>query len=366
MVIGLWLASLLLALLTLLPLWRFEAWWVRGLDFPRLQLAVLAGVIVTLQLLFTDLTRLNQWPMLLISSGCLIFQLWWIVPYTPLFRKEVMATTADNTKPCIAILNANVLGPNRNAQALIDLVNQHQPDILVTLESNSWWQQQLDQLSDKYGYSVKCPLDNLYGMHVYSRLPLHNTAIQFLVEDNVPSIHAEAELDDGSRIAVHFLHPAPPSPTENPSSEERDAELLVMASSVKDVKTPVIVAGDLNDVAWSETTRLFRKISGLLDPRIGRGMFNSYHADYPFMRWPLDHLFHSSHFTLQHLQRLPSIGSDHFPMLIRLCYTGQQRPQDGIDPDQDDKELAQDKMMAQAVSPEQVHRPEALAVARLS
>ena len=92
MVIGLWLASLLLALLTLLPLWRFEAWWVRGLDFPRLQLAVLAGVIVTLQLLFTDLTRLNQWPMLLISSGCLIFQLWWIVPYTGFYSREVPQT----------------------------------------------------------------------------------------------------------------------------------------------------------------------------------------------------------------------------------------------------------------------------------
>ena len=362
MVIGFWLASLLLALLTLLPLWRFEAWWVRGLDFPRLQLAVLAVVIVVLQLLFTDLTQVNQWSMLLISCGCLLFQLWWILPYTPLFPKEVMATAVNNTDPCIAILNANVLGPNRNSQALIDLVKQHQPDILVTLESDSWWQQQLDQLSDDYPYSVKCPLDNLYGMHVYSRLPLHNASLQFLVEEEVPSIHAEAELTDGSRITLHFLHPAPPSPTENLSSEERDAELLVVASSVKDVTTPVIVAGDLNDVAWSETTRLFRKISGLLDPRIGRGMFNSFHADYPFMRWPLDHIFHSSHFTLQKLQRLPAIGSDHFPMLVRLCYTGRQQAQDGLEPDQDDKQLAQDKMMAQAVAPGQVHRPETQAV----
>ncbi|MBA2350786.1 MAG: hypothetical protein H0V78_03050, partial [Burkholderiales bacterium] len=26
----------LLALLTLLPIWRYEAWWVRGQDFPAL------------------------------------------------------------------------------------------------------------------------------------------------------------------------------------------------------------------------------------------------------------------------------------------------------------------------------------------
>ncbi|KKO45831.1 endonuclease [Arsukibacterium ikkense] len=361
MVIGLWLATLLIALLTLLPLWRHDAWWVRGLDFPRLQLTVLALLIIIMQLLLADLSELSQWPMLLITCGCFMFQLWWILPYTPLFPKEVKSTAANSSSACISILNANVLTSNRNAAGLIAMVRQHQPDILVTLESDSWWQQQLDQLSDSYPYSVKCPLDNLYGMHVYSRLPLHNPALQFLVEEGVPSVHAEVELSDGSHIAVHFLHPAPPSPTENDSSAERDAELLIVAASVKKAQIPVIVAGDLNDVAWSETTRLFRKISGLLDPRIGRGMYNSFHADIPVMRWPLDHLFHSSHFTLMQLQRLPSFGSDHFPMLIRLCYTGRQQPHQGLTPDPDDKQLARQKMAAQAVVPEQVHRPEMLA-----
>jgi endonuclease/exonuclease/phosphatase (EEP) superfamily protein YafD len=83
---------------------------------------------------------------------------------------------------------------------------------------------------------------------------------------------------------------------------------------------PAIVAGDLNDVAWSHTSRLFRRLSGLIDPRIGRGFYNSYHAEHWWMRWPLDHVFYGPEFLLRDLKRLPPFGSDHFPLLIDLDY----------------------------------------------
>ncbi|WP_416223160.1 endonuclease/exonuclease/phosphatase family protein, partial [Tianweitania sp.] len=64
--------------------------------------------------------------------------------------------------------------------------------------------------------------------------------------------------------------------------------------------------------------RRFRRISRLLDPRIGRRMVNSFDARYWFMRWPLDHLFHSAHFRLVDMQRLEAGGSDHFPVQFDL------------------------------------------------
>ena len=207
-------------------------------------------------------------------------------------------------------------------------------------------------------YSVKCPLDNLYGMHVYSRLALERTQIRYLVEDKVPSIHALLTLKSGDKVDVHFLHPAPPSPSENPESAERDAELVIVARSVADTDVPVIVTGDLNDVAWSRTTQLFRKVSGLLDPRIGRGAFNTFHADYPLMRWPLDHLFHSQHFTLRDIKRLPSIGSDHFPLLTRLTFCpAQSDNQQGIDAFDSEQQLASEMTDAKNVSKQDVPEP---------
>ena len=328
---------------TLLPLWRNPHWLVRGWDFPRLQLAVLAILLIIAQLIWLDFIHVYSWLLAGLTVMCLAFQLWWIIPYTPLWPTEVKDAKQSNPDYTLRILTANVLTPNRNARGLLELVRQYKPDIVLTLESDQWWQEHLDTLQTSMPHSVKCPLDNLYGMHLYSSLPLEDVQLSYLVEEDVPSIHANLQLRSGDWVRVHLLHPAPPSPSENTESTERDAELVMVAREVADLEQPVVVAGDLNDVAWSETTRLFRKISGLLDPRVGRGMFNTFHAKLPCVRWPLDHLFHSHHFTVSVIKRLPSFGSDHFPLFTELSYEpARAQQQEGLSADADDEAMAKE------------------------
>ncbi|MET0982306.1 MAG: endonuclease/exonuclease/phosphatase family protein [Telluria sp.] len=350
----------LLLVATLLPLSKHTEWWVRDFDFPRLQIAILALFILIAEPFLLDLSEPASDVLVAITAACLLYQAWWIVPYLRVYPNEVKSAVISDATERIRILTANVLTPNRNTDGLVALIREHRPDVFVTLETDARWQERLDTLEDEYRYSMKCPLDNLYGMHVYSRLPLEDSAIQFLVEDDIPSMHALVVLPSGRKVRMHFLHPAPPSPTEHDESTERDAELLVVAKSVSGLDTPVIVAGDLNDVAWSRTTRLFRKISGLLDPRVGRGMFNTFHADYWFLRWPLDHLFHSRHFTLSFIRRLPSFGSDHFPVLVELVYDRVRgAEQEGLAADEEDHALAEEKIAAEPVTVDDVHEPRA-------
>lgn len=351
MFIALTIATLFVVVVTLLPILKCTHWTVRVMDFPRVQIAFCAALTLMLQFCVLPSQPILTALFILLTALCLLWQLWWVVPYTRLWPIEAKACKTQDVNKQLSIMTSNVLQTNRNSDALIEIVNDYKPDILVTLESDTWWESRLSVLSAHMPYSVKCPLDNLYGMHVYSRLPFSDSVISYLVEDDVPSIHLLLELRTGDKVQMHFVHPAPPSPTENTESAERDAELIVIAKRVAQTQQAVVVTGDLNDVAWSTSTRLFRKISGLLDPRIGRGMFNTFHVKYPFLRWPLDHLFHSSHFTVKAIKRLPSIGSDHFPLLTVLVFDPESSAdQEGLTADRDDHIEANKTAQAEQVS----------------
>jgi endonuclease/exonuclease/phosphatase (EEP) superfamily protein YafD len=351
------LLTALLVLATLLPLSRAKAWWVRGLDFPRSQIAALAALTLAGQFLASAERDGVGWVSAGLCAAVLIYQAGWIWSFTPLHRREVAKARGTAPGQHVRMLAANVLMTNRNAQTLIELVRETQPDLLLTLETNLWWQTQLEVLEKELPHTLKTPLENLYGMHLYSRWPLEDPKVQFLVEADKPSMHTCVVLPDGQRMRLVCLHPAPPSPTENEESTERDAELILVARSLAKESRPTLVSGDLNDVAWSRTTRLFRKIGRMLDPRVGRGLFNTYHAGYPFLRWPVDHFFHSRHFTLRRLRRLRSFGSDHFPVFIELVLGHGQANEEALPADQEDMKEAREETAATPTAPSDVHVP---------
>lgn len=297
-----------------------DEWWFRGADFPRLQILCL-GFAALLGILFWSGEWNNtRYVFLLLLMAALAYQLKMVLPYTFVWKKQVASVRPEqlDREKQISLLVSNVLTPNKKYHLLLEEIEKYQPDIVLTLETDQTWQNQLSVIEKDYPYRVPVPLDNLYGMHLYSKLPLKDSEVKFILSDEIPSIHTTVTLRSGHEVELYCLHPKPPSPTEAKDSTLRDAELLIVGDQIKDLDQSCIVMGDLNDVAWSRTTRLFQRISGLLDPRVGRKYVNTFHADYPLLRWSLDHVFHSTDFALVDMQRLPHMGSDHFPVYVVL------------------------------------------------
>lgn len=272
--------------------------------------------------------------------GVVAYQGYNIYPYTSLAAPQLV-NTQEPDNPQISMLVSNVYQYNQEYEELLELVNRHQPDLVLTLESDSVWQQQLAKLEEKYSYTIKIPKGNTYGMHLYSKLPLAKTKITYWLDKDIPSFKTYVQLPKGPWVELHSVHPKPPVPTETRDSRIRDAEIVIVGNRVSKSDHPVIVAGDFNDVAWSSTTKLFQQVSGLLDPRIGRGFYNTFSAHYPIMRWPLDHVFASVHFKLVDIRRLPDIGSDHFPIYIKLSFEPDEKYENNpLEPEGDTLEKA--------------------------
>ena len=333
---------------------RRDEWWFRGADFPRLQI-LFVGLVALAGLLFINAEWTSVRELLLLGViAAVAYQLKMVLPYTPVWKKQVLHVRQDqlNVEQQISLLVANVLTPNHKYHLLLEQIDHLQPDVVLTLETDQVWQEALKPIEADYPYRVAVPQDNLYGMHLYSRLPLADTEVKFILSDETPSIHATIRLRSGLSVQLYCLHPKPPSPTEAKDSTLRDAELLIVGDQIKDIDESCIVMGDLNDVAWSRTTRLFQRISGLLDPRVGRYFMNTFHADYPLLRWSLDHIFHSTDFGLVEMKRLPHIGSDHFPIYVVLqtgrIFEQKQQELEQTESDEDEAQQAIQEGIAKA------------------
>jgi endonuclease/exonuclease/phosphatase (EEP) superfamily protein YafD len=304
--------SSLLILLSVLPFIQNQHWVFRVAEFIKLQLLPLQIIVFIAGFFYTEDNHL-LWYFQAAQFILIVYHIYLLMRYTKFWRTQKFAKT-DKASDKIKIISCNVYQFNKEFHRFTALIAKEQPDIFLTMESNSDWEQAMRPLEKEYPNHEKVTLENTYGMHFYTKLKVNRIQTHYFVANDLPSIEAELETRDGHRFVFFGVHPPPPSPTEESNSKERDGDLLSVAKKVRDYKLPVVVTGDFNNVAWAKSSLLFKKTSRLIDARIGRGILSTFHAKYWFFRVPLDLLFHGPEVFIDKLFIYPSIGSDHFPV----------------------------------------------------
>jgi endonuclease/exonuclease/phosphatase (EEP) superfamily protein YafD len=340
------------ALLSLIPLVVADYWWIRAFDFPHLQFMFFTLLAIILFLFTFKWRWINDYIYLTILLGCFTFQFFKVVEFTPLVPVEVNDSSENVPKEDqLVIYTSNVLQTNTESENLFSEIAEKNPDLIVFTETNDTWMQVIRKnIGADYPYKVEQPQENTYGIILYSKLPLREYSVQFLVDPKIPSIHAQAQMRNGKWFQLYAIHPTPPMPQHNPSSSDRDTELMRTAIMSYQSELPVILLGDFNDVAWADSTELTTTIGKLLNLRVGRGFYNTFHAQYPILRWSLDHIFVSSEFRLTDAGVGVDIESDHFPMYATLTFepdlADEQR---ATEPTEEEWKLARDQMSEQGM-----------------
>lgn len=356
----LWTIRLMMAFLvvvSILPLVPSGQWWVRVWDFPRLQLTVL--LVLPLLLLAIHAWRSRQskehkvWlAVIMMIAG---WHAWHILPFTAVWATEVPTAQAepDRPHPTLKVLTANVTFANEHYAEILNMVEREDPDIVLLIEVDRALDVGLASLDNEYAYRVGEVREEGLGIVMWSRLPLLEQKVEHLVSERRPSVFATLDMPNVGPVRFIGAHPVPPglmkrnaaNDKERQDSRERDAELMLIARHVQeDPDNRWIVTGDFNDVAWSGTTKLFAELSDLKDPRRGRRLLSTYHAERPWWRYPIDHMFVSDGFHLIDIDRVRVHGSDHFGIttVLTAASKDQSKPEASEEQEQEAEEMVEE------------------------
>lgn len=314
-----------LSVLTVLP-WVRSGWWVvRVCDFPRAQLAALSaiGVVAACAMLLMGMRNVPVVAAMVLFGICAAVQAVHVVQFLPIWPDAVASMKSNAGGERVRLLITNLDYENEQRDEVARWLERDDIDLLVLVEVDERWMRTLDGVRERYPYRLEAVRSEGLGIVLWSKFELSEARVEHLVADDRPSLHGMVHMRNGWSFAVNAVHPTPPGledeDGDREDSRERDAEMVLLAKRIaEDSQTDRLVVGDLNDAAWSHTTRMFLRISGMLDPRRGRGMFSTYPASKPYLRYPIDHVFVSDGFRVRELRRETAPGSDHMAMFVDL------------------------------------------------
>lgn len=330
---------------TVLPALNTSAWWIRVLDFPRLQFTVALAILLVLLLVLPGRFR---WTSVAVSAAALICLVWQAVvlfPYSPIPSPRMQSAAECPSTNRLRVVAVNVQMTNENAERLFASLRLADPDLILLQETDEWWDERLRALSDRWPHAAQHITQNYFGMHIRSKYPLLDPQIHFLTSSRNPSIFTGVTLPSGDAIRFYGIHPRPPLAGQ--SSAERDGQLLGAALAIRDEAAPAVAAGDFNAVPWEDVEQRMERVAGLLAPRVGRGWVPTFKTNSLLVTWPLDHVLAGPRFTLGTIEALPNFGSDHYPIMAALCFTPGAATQQAAAPlEAGDIEAAQEALAA--------------------
>lgn len=219
--------------------------------------------------------------------------------------------------PRLRLLVANVYKNNRDYEAIAALIRRERPDVVGFVEVLP----HLVAGMEKTGVHRDYPYRYYHAVGVaglalwFHEQPAEVREPVIFASKGNPVFRATVRLGD-REVRLWLVHP--PNPIgDGRERANPDLEALGLAAGVE--QGTRIVAGDLNRTEGSPYFADFVAESGLVDSRLGFGPQPSWPSWSPY-RIPIDHAFVSRDLAVVSRRLGPTIGSDHFPLILDVAF----------------------------------------------
>jgi endonuclease/exonuclease/phosphatase (EEP) superfamily protein YafD len=194
--------------------------------------------------------------------------------------------------------------------------------MVVLVEVNSAWLQSLKPLEQIYPHRLITRGRHYERIVLYTQLPIISSQEKYFGHHRIPTLITTLNVKNRP-LTIYTSHLT--SPTTPNDAEARNEVLKILGQEIYSIKEPAILIGDLNITPWSPYFYDFIKTTGWKDSRNGFGIQASWPTYVTPFLIPLDHCL--VHPSVQVLDRRlgPNIGSDHYPVLLKLALSDKSK-----------------------------------------
>jgi endonuclease/exonuclease/phosphatase (EEP) superfamily protein YafD len=297
---------------SLVPLFALQ-WWLFDL-FTHFRVQLIVS-----QLLLVVLLAVSRRPAWTLSIAvCCVLNAYAIKDYLlPSVASLGDVAPAATTGRTLRLMTVNVFGHNDDLRKLFEFMEATSPDVVIIQEYREGIKAQLGRLASSHPYRFELPRRDYWGIALFSRLPLTNVR-EFPLR-GASAIDARLEVD-GRPLRVLGVHLT--TPLSATRTAQRAAQLDELAAVVNASDDSFAMLGDFNLTPFSPYFTALLARTGLRDALAGNGPSFTWPAFFPLLGIPIDHCLVSQSWRIIDYRRGPDIGSDHYPIVVSIQYSG--------------------------------------------
>ena len=220
--------------------------------------------------------------------------------------------------PSLRIMSFNLLSTNDAYKDLIEYIEFTDPDVVFLHEASRPWEVAVEAADLDYTTVRARSEDLIFGTLVLVRADSPQI-VTYGFAGTQPRAVSIAYRPLGWPESIEILSTHPLAPTDRANAALRDAQLQFATDWLADQEGVFAVVGDFNATPWSSPFRKMLAGADVRNSQIGFGLQPSFPTTSSFLfRVPIDHLVHSDTLTVIDRRLGPTMGSDHFPLVVDL------------------------------------------------